>query len=372
MRTKRFAAVSIILVVSLLMVAFTSAAAADKNSESAPDKEREVTELCLSLSVKEVEEEAPCEEVALEKDDFAMANFAEDEADVFAEASEDAKVVGKIFSTTSVEVVERNEDWTHLKSGNVDGYIQSSKLMFGSEGRVLMAAKCQAKVVFEADTALYNDISGGSDHAETAAAGDAYLVKKQLSGWYVVESAKGEYYVPSEGIKTEIQTQQGKTVEEIAAEEAASRQNNAVAAAEGSSTQAENVTTQNSSSSAAQQTPQINAPVTCDPSELDIFAALLFCEAGTNYDGCCAVGAVVMNRVRSELFPNTLLEVINQPGQFTPAINGKVYRVLAAGVPDVCYQAAQAALGGYSNVGNCLFFRAGYGGVYDIGGNAFR
>ena len=43
-----------------------------------------------------------------------------------------------------------------------------------------------------------------------------------------------------------------------------------------------------------------------------------------------AVGAVVMNRVRSGAYPNTIAEVIYQPGQFGPAMTGWLDSVLQA------------------------------------------
>ena len=53
----------------------------------------------------------------------------------------------------------------------------------------------------------------------------------------------------------------------------------------------------------------------------ELLAALIFCEAGNQpYEGQVAVGAVVMNRVRSGSFPNTITEVIYQSGQITPAM----------------------------------------------------
>ena len=112
--------------------------------------------------------------------------------------------------------------------------------------------------------------------------------------------------------------------------------------------------------------------VSANQSELDLLAALLYCEAGVDYDNDCAVGAVVMNRVRSSQFPNTISEVIYQAGQFTPVGTGKVARILESGAPAICYEAAQQALSGYSNVGGCLYFRMGTNGTYIIGDNAFR
>ena len=57
--------------------------------------------------------------------------------------------------------------------------------------------------------------------------------------------------------------------------------------------------------------------------EKELLAALIFCEAGNQpYEGQVAVGAVVMNRVNSGQFPDTITDVIYQSGQFTPAMTG--------------------------------------------------
>lgn len=95
----------------------------------------------------------------------------------------------------------------------------------------------------------------------------------------------------------------------------------------------------------------------------NLLAALIFCEAGNQpYDGKVAVGAVVMNRIASGRFPNSLEGVIYQRGQFTPAMSGKLARVLASGsVPSSCYQAAEDAMNGVNPVGNALFFNTGSG-----------
>ena len=66
-------------------------------------------------------------------------------------------------------------------------------------------------------------------------------------------------------------------------------------------------------------------------SELDVFAAILQCEAYQDYDSMLAVATVIMNRVYSPLFPNTITEVIYAPGQFEPTWSGRLDTVLAQG-----------------------------------------
>ena len=107
-------------------------------------------------------------------------------------------------------------------------------------------------------------------------------------------------------------------------------------------------------------------------SDLKLLAALIFCEAGNQcYDGKVAVGAVVLNRMESRRFPNTLSGVIYQKGQFTPAMTGKLARVLRSGnIPSSCYDAARDALNGVDPVNGALFFNTGSGN-YKLGDHYF-
>lgn len=92
--------------------------------------------------------------------------------------------------------------------------------------------------------------------------------------------------------------------------------------------------------------------------DVKLLAALIFCEAGNQpYDGKVAVGAVVLNRIESRRFPNSLEKVIYQRGQFTPAMTGKLARVLRSGkIPSSCFDAAEDALEGKDPVNGALFF----------------
>jgi spore germination cell wall hydrolase CwlJ-like protein len=114
--------------------------------------------------------------------------------------------------------------------------------------------------------------------------------------------------------------------------------------------------------------------ISATASDVELLAALLECEAGTsNYEALLAVGSVVVNRMKSRHYPDTVRGVIYQSGQFPPAHDGKVDRVLKRGVKDLCLTAAQDALAGKNNVGGCLSFRASSSGREGliIGDNVF-
>lgn len=106
-----------------------------------------------------------------------------------------------------------------------------------------------------------------------------------------------------------------------------------------------------------------------------LLANLIYCEAGNQpYEGQVAVGAVVMNRVMSSVFPDTVVGVIYQNKQFSPVASGRLALALAENhATQACYSAADAAMSGQTTVGNCLFFRTpieGLSGI-QIGGHIF-
>ena len=107
-----------------------------------------------------------------------------------------------------------------------------------------------------------------------------------------------------------------------------------------------------------------------------LLANLIYCEAGgESYEGQVAVGSVVMNRVLSSVYPNTITGVIYQSGQFSPVASGRLALALAEGRATAkCYQAADAVMSGTTNVGNCVYFRTPIAGItpkYTIGGHIF-
>lgn len=107
--------------------------------------------------------------------------------------------------------------------------------------------------------------------------------------------------------------------------------------------------------------------------DLELLACIIQCEAeGEPYAGKLAVGSVVMNRVASSSFPNTIMGVIYQPGQFSPVASGRMATRVAAGANSECRQAAQEVLNGNITV-PYLYFRRDNGTIdgYVIGHHVF-
>lgn len=113
-----------------------------------------------------------------------------------------------------------------------------------------------------------------------------------------------------------------------------------------------------------------------DEGDRYLLANLIYCEAGNQpYEGQVAVGAVVINRVMSGAFPDTVSGVIYQNWQFEPAMTGRLALALARDdATPACYQAADAAMAGQTTVADCIFFRTPIPEItprYVIGGHIF-
>ena len=106
-----------------------------------------------------------------------------------------------------------------------------------------------------------------------------------------------------------------------------------------------------------------------------LLANLIYCEAGgESYVGQVAVGAVVINRVLSSRYPNTVVGVIYQNKQFSPVGSGRLALALASDKATAsCYKAADEAMAGVTNVGQCVYFRTPIPGLEGIriGGHIF-
>lgn len=102
------------------------------------------------------------------------------------------------------------------------------------------------------------------------------------------------------------------------------------------------------------------APVASIGSDLDLLAALVWAEAGDQPipEGLCYVCDVVLNRVDSPAWPNTIADVIYQPGQFSVVNNGALNRAFG-NVPQACYDAVQSQLAGRLNY-DIIYFSMGY------------
>jgi len=241
---------------------------------------------------------------------LSLMTNAEDFAYVRTTPSDDGEIAGKLRKGDMARVESlTNNGWYQITSGNLTGYIKVDVSLTGQ------SCKDYAQAVG------YNG-STGITVAEEEAAIAAF----------------------------------NAAIEEAARQEAAKK-----AAASASSNSSSNVSsTQKSSYSAGAD-------------EVTLLAAIVEKEAGgSGYQGMLAVASVVMNRVRSSSYPDTVEGVIGQKGQFTGGISG-LSNIISRGPSSAAIRAAEAALAGEDIVDGKVSFRSsstGHSGTV-IGDNVF-
>ena len=90
-------------------------------------------------------------------------------------------------------------------------------------------------------------------------------------------------------------------------------------------------------------------------SDIQLMARAINGEArGEPYEGQVAVGAVILNRVKSSQFPNTIAGVIYQSGAFTAVADGQINVPIEEG--SSVYKAARDAMNGWDPTGGCIYY----------------
>ena len=108
-----------------------------------------------------------------------------------------------------------------------------------------------------------------------------------------------------------------------------------------------------------------------------LLACLIQCESGS-YEGQLAVANVILNRVNSPKYPNSISGVIYAAGQFGPVSSGSLARRLERGPSATALRAATDALNGTNNIGSFMHFRSAksadvdsYSSYTIVAGNCF-
>ena len=267
----------------------------------------------------------------------------EDYVTVREEPSSDSKAVGRLFKSDGGEILEETEDgWTKIRSGNVEGYVSNEYLYFGQEA--YEASKEEATLTATSLTGglrIRSEANTDAKILKNVEEGAKLSVVEQLDEWVQVEYAEDKTgYVSAEFVDVNYELGEALTMEEIEKKEAEEKK---------------------------EKLKQQLSALQANGDEVTLLAALIQAEAGNQpYEGQVAVGAVVMNRVRSGRY-GSIYAAIYAPGQFGVVSNGTIGNYLSNPKAS-CRQAAQEAINGYTNVGSYTHFKnaAAAGGVDGI------
>ena len=259
---------------------------------------------------------------------------------VRTEPDAESEVAGKLYRDCGAEVLERQDGWTKIKSGNLIGWAKDEYLYFGEDAVKEALRVGYSIAVVESDALRVRSAENTeSEVLGYAAKGEKLVVVEEVDEkWLCVEYGDGVGYILRDHVSEQFSVDHGESMEEI---------------------------NERKEKEKADKKKLIKnyGSMSASDYELYLLSALIYCEAGgESYEGKLAVGAVVCNRVRSASYADTIQGVIYASGQFTPAGSGKLDRVMEKGnIPQSCIDAAVEALGGYTNVGDCLYFRRNNG-----------
>lgn len=291
------------------------------------------------MSMEEVTELATLddEEEAKEKEKYniVMARVCES-MNIRELPDSNSKRVGYLYADCGGTILEEGDGWTKIQSGNLIGWAKNDYLVFGEAAYNL----AQEVGVYEATVnanglRMRKEPTTESGVWKMVEDGEVFqaISEHTTDEWIAVEYGGALGYISADYVTLEFTIDHGETLEEIEERERRElREFQKIIASEGASY--------------------------IGTTDEMLLAALIQCEAACQpYEGQVAVGAVVMNRVNSGGYPNTIAGVIYASGQFTPTRSNRVETLAVNGVNDSCLQAARAAIAGESPVGGAMHFR---------------
>ena len=281
-----------------------------------------------------------------EWENLCMPNV-EEYVTIRLEANAESEAVGRLFKGARAEVVEKGAEWTKVTSGECEGYVTNEYLKFGMDAKEIAERDCKFVATVTADgLKVRSEASLDSKTRGLLGKGEKVVVLSDEDGWLKIEFNGGEAYMKEEYAAVEFEIGKAKSMEQIRAEEKAAAEAKEKAEREAAEAKKKAELKKNYEA------------VKASGNDVQLLGALIQIEAGgESYEGQLAVGAVVMNRVRSDGYPNTIADVIYAPGQF-PYASARVHDVMARGVKASCLQVAQEAINGRSNVGGFTHFKS--------------
>lgn len=274
-----------------------------------------------------------------------------------------AELAGYLYADCGGIILEQRDGWTKLQSGDLVGWASDDYLLFGEDaekaaednGRIVATTTTGALRIRKApsmDAGVYDLLEEGAEYEVVNAEQLTFSDGIEISDdWVAVDFEGKTGFVSADYVKVEHLVDHGETIEQVEERKEEERKQAEALRAEQEKAAAE--------AKKEKQKKEIEKTKALATSDDLLLAALIQCEAGSDiYEGQVAVGAVVMNRVKSGAYPNTIKDVIFASGQFTPAGSGKLGRLISSGkIKSTCIQAAQDAIAGVSPVGSATHFR---------------
>lgn len=260
-----------------------------------------------------------------------------------SDADSEAEVVGKLYKGSYATIIERGDEWTKISSGDVTGYASNDYLYFDQDA-INAAKKLEAfKVKITAGTVNVRSEAGTDSEVLTEASKDdtfIHLNEYDTNEWTAIQYSDDTIaYVASEFANEFVDL------------------DDAVSKAEEVKIQKEKEIAKSLEEAKKFKPSKTNrAALKATDEEIFLIATVVAMEAlGESYEGKLAVANVIVNRVLSGKWGDSISDVIYAPGQFSGANSGRIEK-FESKVTESCKKAAIEALAGNNNIGDYMFF----------------
>lgn len=300
-------------------------------------------------------------------------------------ADENSEIVGRLFEGAYGTILGEEGEWTKISSGTVTGYVKTEYILKDKEAvKIANDYKVKIVTVSEAEVRVREEGSTDSDVIYYATLNEAFPVNADLTNdqWINIRLADSTYgYISSEFVSVKEgfaeaipvsrledldRIKEDNLREKVKEEEASNSENsdNDSSYSESENTSSSDNSSSSDKSSSSSSSNEVSQGTTTeeavnvDVSDRYLLAAIVYAESGGEpYEGQLAVANVVLNRLRTGYYGNTLSDVIYAPYQFSATSTSAFQNALTTGGSSTSLAAADAALAGTNNIGSLKNFR---------------
>ena len=305
-----------------------------------------------------------------------------DLSELIAESEQKRDEILELIAATAldIEALSANIDGAEEELAQYRAALQAAELAAEEEIDAVLSAQSEMETAIEAAAEETAVLTASAEEAdETASSAETYTAAEETTA-AVQTTTEAETVTEAETTAAEAETTaQETTAQTTAAEDetAAEEETTSEAQTEAlDSTEAEEDEEDEEDSEDDEEDEEDEEEFDYTVySDLELMAAMIHREAdGEPWEGKVAVGNVIMNRIASSRYPDTMLGVLSQAYQFSPWGTEKYKSALVNGVDAECWAAAEAAYYGTEDyVDGLLHFRtasSGYSGLI-IGNHVF-
>lgn len=319
---------------------------ASTSAEATASKEDIVsTDASTSNKASTNEETVAKEEPKAQYSDIGIS-VAKDYVNIREDASTDAEVLGKLYRNSAVTIIKEDGDWYYVESGSITGYVKSEFIKKGlSDADLIKNYGTQTACV---------DVDGLNVREKTSIDSKKLTVIYQNEKYPVVE-VDGDWVeikIEDEGLKGYVKTELVDLM--VSFTEAVSKE------------EEQKILQLKAEQRAKEETAvKYGDGFSYTKQDIALLSCLIHAEAGTqSYEGKLAVANVVLNRVKSSKYADTIKAVIYQASQFSVAHSGSlqkqldIYGSYSSRSQLLSIKAAKDALEGANNIGSRLYFHS--------------